>query len=104
MSRLTKNEPRENSNFPYQLKDKELRTELDAIHKLGQLEDIEDELGIDLVTLFKALKQNYVYVRTNVGIEKNKGFNICGLELWSQIKLNPKDYGKTWALTKEELL
>ena len=76
---------------------------LQAIYeKLFELEDIEEELGIDLVTLFKALEQNYVYVKTNVGIEKNKGFNLCGLELWSQVKLNAKDYGKTWALTKKE--
>ena len=26
----------------------------DVLQKLGQLEDIEDELGIDLITLFKA--------------------------------------------------
>lgn len=26
---------------------------IDAINKLGQLEDIEEELGIDLITLFK---------------------------------------------------
>lgn len=75
----------------------------DCLDKLGQLEDIEDELGIDLITLFKALRQDFVYVRTNSGVEKNKGFNICGFTLWSQVKLNPKDYGKTWATSKEEL-
>ena len=32
--------------------------------KLGQLEDIEEELGIDLLTLFKALKEP-VYVVVN---------------------------------------
>lgn len=65
---------------------------------------LEEELGIDLLTLFKALKQNFVYVKDRNGlIEKNNGFNLCGYEMWSQIKLNPIDYGKTWALTKEEL-
>ena len=31
------------------------------INKLGQLEDIEEELGIDLVTLFKALKNGFYF-------------------------------------------
>lgn len=39
--RLTKYEPSENSMFPYKLKDEELSTKLDSVHKLGQLEDIE---------------------------------------------------------------
>ena len=37
------------------------------LNKLGQLEDIEEELGIDLITLFKALK-NGVYHKTKCGI------------------------------------
>lgn len=79
-------------------------------NKLGQLEDIETELGVDLITLFKALKngiaikdeplQNYpcslnhndigwlLFVRTD---------GVLGAYYL-------KDYGKTWALTKEELL
>lgn len=84
-----------------------------AIDKLGQLEDIEDELGIDLITLFKALKQKYIYVllegeKINMSfeysLEQNGGFyywwceedDICH---YYEIK----DYGKTWALTKGEL-
>ena len=75
--------------------------------KLGQLEDIEEELGIDLITLFKALK-NGVYVK-GLGYFRYADFDfegkviiygdidpICGNEFLS-------DYGKTWALTKEEL-
>ena len=93
----------------------------EVCNKLGQLEDIEDELGIDLITLFKALKngiyrfnenkeviferiEHYVpymkeqlHTRGRLSIihgviseEKEKHFAI-------------KDYGKTWALTKDEL-
>lgn len=62
MKRLTKYEPSDKSMFPYRLKDEELSTELDSIHKLGQLEDIEEELGIYLITLFKALK-NGIYCK-----------------------------------------
>ena len=34
----------------------------DLYDKLGQLEDIEDDLGIDLVTLFKALTQGIYWI------------------------------------------
>lgn len=71
---------------------------------------IEEELGIDLITLFKALKQGGVYVKYGNKVDwclMMKNFEIFGdgneILLMSQIKLNPKDYGKTWALTKEEL-
>ena len=77
------------------------------VEKLGELEDIEEECGIEMTTLHKLLKQGFVYIRTNAGIEINKGFIIDNTGLWSQEKLNPKDYGKKapggWALTKEEL-
>lgn len=80
--------------------------------KLGQLEDIEDEIGIDLYTLFKALK-NGVYIkkqsqtkyplallRTYYSNHTTRYFVFeNGKE--KEIKLNK--YGKTWALTKEEL-
>ena len=41
-----------------------------ALQKLGKLEDIEDELGIDLITLFKALFGGCVYAKTKKGILK----------------------------------
>ena len=46
MNRLTKYEPRTNSMFPYKLKDEELSTELDSIHKLGLLEDVEEKHNV----------------------------------------------------------
>lgn len=78
--------------------------------KLGQLEDIEEELEIDLITLFKAIS-NGIYVKTKNGISKH--YTIY-LMKWQQtntycLYYRPyshiwfKDYGKTWALTKEEL-
>lgn len=106
--RLTKYEPQESSMFPYQLQEDELRNRLTAIHKLGLLEDIEDELGIELLTLIKASKEGFFktnkfgklsYINPNKSIDfKNK----CIL-VGSYTKLSFKDYGKTWALTKEEL-
>lgn len=102
-----------------------------AVVKLGQLEDIEEELGIDLITLFKALK-NGIWVKifpklknggsiirvpcmlsiVEIGGGVDKSF---GLEFYVNTKRrylvldtrrdnDLKDYGKTWALTKEELL
>lgn len=78
-----------------------------CVQKLGQLEDIEEELGIDLVTLFKALK-NGVYVPK--GGKRFIPIILCHedlnleLEIGYQEYVSAKDYGKTWALTREELL
>lgn len=105
--RLTKKDER----FGFYYNGREDEIEFDALNKLGQLEDIEDELGVDLVTLFTALKDGGVYVKNELTEDteiKMRSFQICGddngITIWSQIKLNAKDYGKTWALTKEELL
>ena len=113
--RLTKYEPNDESMFPYKLKDEELSTELDSVHKLGQLEDIEEEIGIDLITLFKALK-NGIYWKDDNG--KFYYFDLKGSVLDFNEKMivdNPIDdvygetfllseYGKTWALTEDELI
>ena len=114
--RLTKYEPRENSMFPYQLQEDELRNELTAIHKLGQLEDVEDELGIELLTLIKALTDciaikneegtidvMWACPRFQISIDKSDSWILYG-PVEEQKYVSIKDYGKTWALTKEELL
>lgn len=86
--------------------------------------DIEKELGIDLFTLFKALKKG-IYVKNrkneirrvscNIGLVETGGHNSLGLRFqdtnykWRYLVLDTsrdndvKDYGETWALTKEEL-
>ena len=117
MNRLTKYEPNDESMFPYKLKDEELSTKLDSIHKLGQLEDIEEELGIDLLTLFKALK-NGCFAKETFDYMGKKQTQIIFTEFTQLYYANDlddylihirtrdyylKDYGKTWALTKEEL-
>lgn len=115
--RLTKYEPNENSMFPYKLKDEELTTKLDSVHKLGQLEDIEEKLGIDLITFFKAMEED-IWIKWNDKImfvrydDKYPVFcegilfctvrNVCDKDHESYC-LSIDDYGKTWALTKEEL-
>ena len=86
--------------------------------KLGQLEDIEDELGIDLITLFKALKngvyyftigkqltKDYVWLfdnHINIGAKDKLSYSF--MTAFERLTLLFQDYGKTWALTKEELV
>ena len=78
---------------------------------VGAFEDTEEELGIDIITLFKALKDG-IYVRNG---KLDKEYFIRGQELvcdrhgltykWGNTKWYEcyDLYGKTWALTKEEL-
>ena len=79
----------------------------ETLRKLGQLEDIEEELGVDLVTLFKALDECYIDGHKGTAIILNKeeiGIKIkLSDNAWTSKILKIKDYGKTWALTKEEL-
>lgn len=132
----------------------------DANQKLGRLEDIEEELGIDLINdkermiFIKAILKGYIYFKDNenkvhkgyiVGYEENFAFYKRKLivaygiglhfnwrdDLWiyddEELMKNPyshplgnraygccliekendldfEHFGKTWALTKEELL
>ena len=90
-------------------------------NKLGQIEDIEDELGCPLDVVFKALKDKEIVVKHTYGlneqIEKFKTHKISGLQFnkidfvfWLyedivtdlEFDVNVKDYKKTWWL-KEDL-
>lgn len=95
-----------------------------SLNKLGKIEDIEDTLGIDLTTLFKALENGFYYrnpwstdkeikhasisdIRSNWGLcVRNLTKTGWGFVLMSNRNTYfiPEDYGKTWALTREELL
>ena len=89
-----------------------------CVDKLGTLEDIEEELGIDLITLFNIDKQlntkKEIWFKIEDEIEENFRFDsyyIIDLKhkAFVKIEYEPldylyfKDYGKSWALTKEEL-
>jgi len=83
-----------------------------GINKLGQHEDIEDELGIDLVTLINILRTGgHIWVKNCKGINewhveslKQRGLDKQWYLTYSNnVRVKLKDYGKTWALTKEEL-
>lgn len=92
-----------------------------AIDKLGKLEDIEDELGADLLVKLRVeiaiannIKRNKDTKVFCIGCDGSisevsfyKFFPPCITVLSSVenqcFELNYRDYGKTWALTKEEL-
>lgn len=86
------------------------------IDKLYAIENIEQELGIPLEVLFKALKEGiyrlyeefedeppYIYY-----LAVDLCYDDANEKEWCLVGLTNtpyylKDYGKTWALTKEEL-
>lgn len=86
--------------------------------KLGELEDIEEDLGIDLITLWKSLT-GIVYYKTRCGqvcggfgslintslgvVERKYALFISDIACANGEIFQFKDYGKTWALTREEL-
>ena len=117
MNRLTKYEPNTGSMFPYRLKDEELSTKLDSIHKLGELEDIEEELGIELTVLFSALKNGVYYfaydgqlIHDYVSLVDNyccigpvEKLYFTFKTFYDNEPLLFADYGKTWSLYKQTL-
>ena len=88
--------------------------------RLAELEDIEEVLGCDLITLFKALKQGYIYEKLEDEITKrdvdmldfregikgvclDKSYGIDNYKQCYQTLKYINGYGKSWALTREEL-
>ena len=90
----------------------------DIYCKLELLEDIEERIGIDLITLFNIEKQlntkKEIWFKIEGEIEENFRFDsyyIIDLKhkAFVKIEYEPldylyfKDYGKTWALDKQTL-
>lgn len=84
--------------------------------KLKSLEDIEEELGIDLEILYKVLKSENIWIKKHIGAGKFRivEVNIRGLNInkyTNEITIRDENnslhilngYGKTFALTREEL-
>ena len=113
MSRLTKKN--NIGYFPaYERETKE--NYYDLVHKLGVIEDIEEELGIDLEILYKVLKSESIWIQKHIGAGKFRivEVNIRGLNInkyTNEITIRDENnslhilngYGKMWALTREEL-
>ena len=89
----------------------------EVIKKFHQIQKIEEELGIDLIKAIELCKQvnskKVVYTKENWGIDTLKILDELDIELFSHrlyknahgiyISLDLYEYGKTWALAREEL-
>lgn len=89
----------------------------EAIEKLGQLEDLEEEFGLDFITLFKALKygvyyytsqnqltHDYVWLYDNyVSASVRDKLSYSLLTCFQKQILSFEDYGKTWSIYMEVL-
>ena len=85
-----------------------------CVNKLGQYEDIEEEFGVDFITLYKAATCG-ICVREHNTDEQEITFENVVIDFDNHLLLFkfPREeigkgrsfsgYGKTWALTKEEL-
>lgn len=92
-----------------------------AIHKAGLLEDIEDELKVEFLTIQKLRKADHIYVNRSGHIRELSYYHICmddecvyiNGDLYIEEKgyveedyifeVKDKEYGTTWTFTKEEL-
>lgn len=89
----------------------------DIYCKLELLENIEEEIGIDLIKAVELCKQvnskKVVYIKDDYGIYPIKILDDLDVELFNHrlysnsrgiyVSLDLFNYGKIWALTKEEL-
>ena len=121
MNRLTRDlkTPHDDTTYADIVKDCVDRENI-VLTKLKHLEDIEEELGVDLITFIKILSADTLYKKSGDEIceifsvknmeaifDKNcfvahDGYYNCSMhDVYCYLHL--KDYGKTWALTKEEL-
>lgn len=84
-----------------------------AIEKLGTIEDLEEELGIDLLTLFKANKVYFKFFEESDEILESvevhfditnkilRAYSYPEDEFGTTLELS--SYGKLWSLRKEDL-
>lgn len=79
------------------------------LNELEQYKQLERELGIDLITLFKALKSGVWYREWKEPIKHTCGLRLLksGKSCWGFDNKNYyfplKEYSKTWSLRKEDL-
>ena len=81
-----------------------------AINKLGRLEDIEEVVGYDLVTILKCLLADELYFRSKktgqIEFKSPTAISVkCKVIIFAfdNTIVEFKEYGKTFALTREEL-
>lgn len=78
-----------------------------AINKLGQLEDIEEKHNIDLLNALSILDNGiWIFYEEGKIINVKPTLKLIDNSYWFEYDYfiyKPNDYGRTWALTKEEL-
>lgn len=103
MSRLTE----KSTNYDFYFPKKKVSI-LDLSDKLGQLEDIEEELGCPLVVVFEALKEGIVLnnkklYSCKLSSHKKYGWGfICYTNNEAQVGVSVKQYKKTWWLPSDK--
>ena len=82
----------------------------ELVQSLGKYEELEEELGIDLITLFKAISNEQGIWKKDFETKdfvNRRAMLTCEFGKWriydKEWIYEVKDYGKTWALTREEL-
>lgn len=114
MNRLTNKDCWKYEDFVFSYRNRETMqsgTDFAMYVKLKSLEDLEEEIGVDFITLVKMLKDD-VYINDGgiVGeignIYKEQVKSIEHWPVWSftvdGVEYAFKDRGRTWALSKEE--
>ena len=81
-----------------------------AIHKLGVYEDIEEDIGLELGPIFKALKNGIWYINDdeihfskNIKIYYDNQLKEYRLIIDDCTYLRVVDYKDSWALTRKDL-
>lgn len=120
MSRLIDKDCWKYEDFVFNYRNRETMqsgTDFAMYVKLKSLEDLEEKIGIDLIKAVKLCKQvnrnKVVYIKKDGSIDTINLLNELDIELFNHrlyvntrvmcVSLDLYNYGKTWALTKEEL-
>ena len=115
MNRLTDKDCWKYEDFVFSYRNRETMrsgTDFAMYVKLKSLEDLEEEIGVDFITLVKMLKDD-VYINDggivneigNIYKEQVKFIEhwpVWGFTIGDGVEYAFKDRGKTWALDKEE--
>ena len=120
MNRLTDKDCWKYEDFVFNYQNRETMqsgTDFAMYVKLKSLEDFEEEIDIDLIKAVKLCKQvnrnKVVYIKKDGSIDTINLLDELDIELFNHrlyvntrvmcVSLDLYNYGKTWALTKEEL-
>lgn len=104
MNRLTRKHRHNSYTICTEIRNADLNK---AIEKLGQLEDLQEELGCPLEVVFKALEEGICVKHNTLAnscylIKLTKGFAFTYWSSFGVDNIYLKDYQKTWWLKGEK--